>query len=137
MISRSLFSLILLMAAPLYAEEAAPATEDISLFQIVMPLLLVISLIFVLAWLVKKMNSGVAPLGKGIKVVGSTPLSSHARACLVEVGDKTLLLGVTNQQVTVLETFEESPLPDQPEENPGHFASEFKRLLKGNKHADH
>lgn len=116
---------------PVQAEEAVSTVEDISLLQVVMPLLLVITLIFVLAWLVKKVNAGVSPPGKGITVIGNAPLSSQSRVCLVETGGKTLLLGVTNQQVTLLEKFDESPVPP-PKNNPQSFACEFKRLLKRN-----
>lgn len=129
MIWRKVFLLPALSITPLYAEETVSTVEDISLLQVVMPLLLVITLIFLLAWLVKKVNSGVSALGRGVTVIGNAPLSSQARVCLVASGNKTFLLGVTSQQVTLLEKFDESPV-SPPKDNPQNFAGEFKRLLK-------
>ena len=121
-----------LFAARVFAEEEKPGIEDLSLMQVVMPLLLVIILIFVLAWLVKKINPGSPTLGQGITVIASAPLSSHARVCLIRVGDKDILVGVTSHQVTPVYTFEESPVPPAHTENPQDFSHHFKRLLQGN-----
>ena len=125
-----LSGLISSMAA---AEEQQPKIEDLSLMQVVLPLLLVIILIFLLAWLVKKVNPGTPSLGQGITVIANTPLSSHARVCLIRVGDKDILLGVTSQQVTQLHTFEEPPVSLPKNENAHNFADQFKSILQGRK----
>ena len=122
-----------MLATHVFAEEERPGIEDLSLMQVVMPLLLVIVLIFVLAWLVKKMNPASPTPGQGITVLASTPLSSHARVCLIRVGDKDILVGVTSHQVTPVHTFEESPVPPAQTENPQDFAHHFKHLLKSDR----
>ena len=136
MMTRYFWLLPGLIASLAFAEEEKPKMEDLSLMQVVMPLLLVIVLIFVLAWLVKKMNLGTPALGQGITVIANAPLSSHARICLIRVGDKDILVGVTNQQVTPIHTFEESPVPPPNNENAQDFAGQFKRLLKGKSKTD-
>ncbi|AMO58668.1 hypothetical protein GZ77_17790 [Endozoicomonas montiporae] len=126
-----------LLVTQVFAEEQNPGIEDLSLMQVVMPLLLVIVLIFVLAWLVKKMNPGTPTLGQGITVIASAPVSSQARVCLIRVGDKDILVGVTSHQVTPIHTFEESPVPAAEAENPQDFAHQFKRMLKGSRKEQH
>ncbi|WP_257252503.1 flagellar biosynthetic protein FliO [Endozoicomonas sp. SESOKO3] len=91
----------------------------------------VIVLIFALAWIVKKLNIGTPTAGQGIKVVSSIPVSSQARVCLIRIGEKDILLGVTNQQVSLIHTFDESPLLPDKKENQQDFAVQFKNLLKG------
>ena len=121
-----------LISWPLTSLAQPKPVEEMSLLQVVTPLLLVIILIFVLAWLVKKLNPGGTVLGQGIKVIASAPLSGQARVCLVKVGDKDILLGVTGQKVSLLHTFEQPVnLPStQPSAN---LAEQFSRLLKKEK----
>lgn len=117
------------LPATALAEPAKP--EDLSLMQVVAPLFFVILLIFGLAWLVKKLNTGTPSIGYGIKIIANTPVSSQARVCLIRVGGKDILLGVTNQQVTRLHTFDEEAVPAPEPQNIQDFASQFKQLLKG------
>lgn len=114
-----------------FAEETIPKPDDLSLTQVIAPLFFVIVLIFALAWIVKKLNIGTPAVGQGIKVVSSVPVSSQARVCLIRVGEKDILLGVTNQQVNLIHRFDESPLPPDNRENQQDFAVQFKNLLKG------
>ena len=113
------------------AEAETKKAADLSLTQVVAPLFFVILLIFVLAWIVKKLNIGTPAIGQGIKVVSSIPVSSQARVCLIRIGDKDILLGVTNQQVNLIHTFDESPLPPESKEHQQDFANQFRNLLKG------
>nr|WP_306670718.1 MULTISPECIES: flagellar biosynthetic protein FliO [unclassified Endozoicomonas] len=113
------------------AEETVDRPADLSLTQVIAPLFFVIVLIFALAWIVKKLNIGTPTAGQGIKVVSSIPVSSQARVCLIRIGEKDILLGVTNQQVSLIHTFDESPLLPDKKENQQDFAVQFKNLLKG------
>ncbi|WP_252177534.1 flagellar biosynthetic protein FliO [Endozoicomonas sp. 4G] len=116
-----------------FAEETADKPADLSLTQVVAPLFFVIVLIFALAWVVKKLNVGTPAVGQGITVVSSIPVSSQARVCLIRIGEKDILLGVTNQQVNLIHTFDESPLPPDNRGNQQDFAAQFKNLLKGSR----
>lgn len=97
-----------------------------------MPLLMVIVLIFALAWLVKKMNSGIPSMGKDIEILSTTPLSSQSRLCLIRVGGKDMLIGVTATNISHIATFDEPVAKNHPKENPVEFAEQFKKLLKRN-----
>ncbi|WP_062262691.1 flagellar biosynthetic protein FliO [Endozoicomonas arenosclerae] len=113
------------------AEAEPEKAADLSLTQVIAPLFFVILLIFALAWIVKKLNIGTPAIGQGIKVISSIPVSSQARVCLIRVGEKDILLGVTNQQVNLIQTFDESPIPPDNKENQHDFADQFRSLLKG------
>ena len=136
MVTRFLAAITALIPIWVFAEPQQSGVEDLSIYQVVTPLILVIVLIFLLAWLVKKVNPTVSSMGQGITVVASAPLSSNARVCLVRVGDKDILLGVTSQQITPLHTFEEPPVNIPDKENATEFAGHFKRLLKTGKPTD-
>ncbi|WP_422136460.1 flagellar biosynthetic protein FliO [Endozoicomonas sp. ALD040] len=114
-----------------FAEVTTDKPADLSLTQVIAPLFFVIVLIFALAWIVKKLNIGTPAVGQGIKVVSSVPVSSQARVCLIRIGEKDILLGVTNQQVNLIHRFDESPLPPDNRQNQQDFAVQFKNLLKG------
>ncbi len=113
---------------PAFAE-TKPISE-MGIAQVVAPLFFVVLLIFLLAWLVKKINPNQPSIGKDIMVLSSTPVSNQARLCLVRVGNKDILVGVTSQQVNHIETFNE-PVIEQPQGSvTSDLSKQFKRLLK-------
>lgn len=68
----------------------------------ILSLLMVLALIIVSAFVLKRFN--IAQQGTNqLSVVTSLSLGSKERVVVVQVGDKQLLLGVTAQQVTLLE----------------------------------
>lgn len=70
-------------------------------------LLLVIACIFVFAYLMKKTNLLKNGRGKSlIKVVATQPLTNKGRVQIVEVNGLHYLLGVTEQNITLLDKFE-------------------------------
>jgi flagellar protein FliO/FliZ len=78
----------------------------------ILSLLMVLVLIVICAYLLKRFNfaqqGGVSPL----KVVTSLSLGAKERVIVVQVGEQQLLLGVTAQQITLLEKLTE-PLVQQ------------------------
>lgn len=104
------------------------------LLQLVLGLLLVIGLIFVLAWLMRRVQRAGPAGNQVIKLVGSRALGTRDRLVLVQVGNEQVLLGVSPGTITALHVMNEPvEVPDaqgvQPE-----FA---RRLLEalGNKGA--
>jgi len=70
-------------------------------------LLVVLTLMFVLAWLAKRMR--LVPGGShghALKVLAVLPLSNRERLALVQVGEQQLLLGVTANQINCLHQLE-------------------------------
>ena len=87
-------AILLLLPATVMAETKEPISSvgELSLFQVVMPMLIVISLIFVLAWLAKRFNPKLSAMGKDIELLSSVPVSSQSRLTLVRVSGKDILI---------------------------------------------
>lgn len=98
-----------------------------SLIQLILGLGLVIGLILLLAWLVRRMG-GAGFAGSGMKVIATLPLSARERVVLVEAGGKQLLLGVAPGQVTLLASYDE-PLLDAQALNSCTFAERLKEAM--------
>lgn len=114
------------------AEEAPKPVGDLNLLEVVTPLLMVVGLILVLAWIVKKLNRGLPGLSSGggeIEILSSTPVSNQSRLCLIRVGGEDLLIGITNHNISLLKTFDEPVVSTSPRSNPGDFAQQFRSLL--------
>jgi len=72
----------------------------------IVSLLFVLIAIFIVAWVLKKLQVGGSTVN-GLKVVTSLNLGSKERLVVVQVGKKQLLLGVTGQQINMLDTLAE------------------------------
>lgn len=70
-------------------------------------LILVLVLIFVLAYIVKRLN--LVPASNGVlKMVAVTPLGQKEKVVLIEVDGQQYLLGVTAQQVNLIDKLDEA-----------------------------
>ena len=91
------------------AEPAAPATKPLGssgfgaeLGQLLLGLLLVIGLIFLLAWLMRRVQQMSPRSGQVIKLLASQALGPRDRLVLVQVGSEQILLGLTPGRITPL-----------------------------------
>jgi len=93
-----------LAAEPVAQVAATPAVGSVSgqLTQLVLGLLLVIGLIFVLAWLMRRVQRIGPGNGQVIELVGSRALGPRDRLVLVQVGEEQILLGLTPGRITPL-----------------------------------
>ena len=104
----------------LAAEPAAQAATPMAgsgiagqLVQLLLGLLLVIGLIFLLAWLMRRVQQIGPRGGQVIKVVASQALGPRDRLVLVQVGGEQLLLGLTPGRIAPLHVLKEPVhLPD-------------------------
>ncbi len=72
----------------------------------IVSLLLVLLAIVIAAWILKKLQVG-GSTANGLKVITSLNLGSKERLVVVQVGEKQLLLGLTGQQINLLDTLDE------------------------------
>ncbi|WP_241242263.1 flagellar biosynthetic protein FliO [Thalassotalea sp. G2M2-11] len=82
------------------------ANVNLDAASMIMSLLMVLILIIVSAWLLKKFNltnNSVA----GMKVIANLPLGTKEKLVVVQVGEQQMLLGVSQQQVTLIKTLEQ------------------------------
>lgn len=115
--NRILLALLALPFSVLAAEPAAqaPAASGIGgqLVQLVVGLLLVIGLIFLLAWMMRRVQRLGPNGGKIIKIVATQALSPRDRLVLVQVGNEQILLGLTPGRINQLHVMAEPVhLPD-------------------------
>lgn len=100
-------------AAPATAPVVVPPVSGLSsgmggqLLQLVLGLLLVVGMIFVLAWLMRRVQRA-GPVGNQvIELVGSRALGPRDRLVLVQVGNEQVLLGVSPGSITALHVMNE------------------------------
>lgn len=72
-----------------------------SIWQMALGLLMVLAVIFLLAWLMRRVT-GIQGSRQHIKILSAINVGSRERAVLVEVGGEQLLLGVASGQVNLL-----------------------------------
>jgi flagellar protein FliO/FliZ len=118
---------------------AAPAVSSGvggQLTQLVFGLLLVLGLIFLLAWLLRRVQQA-GPAGKGqvIDIVGSRALGPRDRLMLVQVGNEQILLGLSPGSITALHVLKEPVQVPSAEKATPEFAQRLLEML-GKDHKD-
>ena len=103
-----------------------------SVMQVVMGLGVIILVILVLAWLLKRVYRWQAPQ-QSMKVVSSLALGTRERALLIDVKGQQMLLGVTAQQVTLLKAFDEPVMPVESVGKPSAFAEQLAEVIRSKK----
>ncbi|VVQ07510.1 hypothetical protein PS918_04857 [Pseudomonas fluorescens] len=101
------------------------------LTQLVFGLLLVLGLIFFLAWLLRRVQQA-GPAGKGqvIELIGSRALGPRDRLMLVQVGNEQILLGLSPGTITALHVLKEPvQVPGGTEKTTPEFAQQLLKIL--------
>lgn len=80
-----------------------------------------------LAWLTKKFRTQVPGLASEMKMLDVMSVGPREKVCVIKIDNKKLLLGVTQQSITVLHTFEESKAS---EETDSMFSEKIKKMLQ-------
>nr|WP_087021624.1 flagellar biosynthetic protein FliO [Thaumasiovibrio subtropicus] len=105
------------------------AGPDLNIATTLLSLVMVIALIFLLAWLMKRMRLPQIAGHQGpLRVVKQLPLGQKERVVVVDVNGEQVLLGVTANNITLLKSLD-TPLP---EDSPPEFAKQFAKLMKKN-----
>ena len=135
---KRLLAALLLAPLPLLAAEqpAPPATTPLAgmdvggqLVQLMLGLLLVVALIFALAWLLRRVQQ-IGPAGnRAIKLVASQALGPRDRLLLVQVGDEQILLGISAGRITPLHVLKEPVQVPGGEPATPEFAQRLMELL--------
>lgn len=124
------------IAIPLAAQGESPVKTPVSLAmvgQMFMALILVLGLIVLCVWLMRRFN-GLAFVNRSpIKVLSSMPVGTRERILLVAVGEQQLLVGVTPSQIQTLHVLPEPLRLDVPEpmKTPGGFQARLLDALQG------
>ena len=110
-----------------------PSQVSSQLVQLLLGLLLVIGLIFLLAWLVRRIQQALPTRGanQAISLLASQALGPRDRLLLVQVGKEQILLGVTPGTIVPLHVLQEPievTTPDSPISSA--FAQRLASVLK-------
>ncbi|KKA08615.1 flagellar assembly protein FliO [Pseudomonas ogarae] len=129
----AMLPLSVLAAEPVATAAAAPAVGSGvagQLAQLVLGLLLVLGLIFFLAWLLRRVQQA-GPAGKGqvIDIIGSRALGPRDRLVLVQVGNEQILLGLSPGTITALHVLKEPVQVPSAEQASPEFAQRLMELL--------
>lgn len=137
-------------AVPLaYAEEAAStavtpvagmvratSTTGVGgqIVQLLLGLLLVIGLIFILAWLARRLQQQLPGGSRDdvIQLLATRPLGQRERLLLVQVGSEQVLLGLTPGSIKTLHVMQEPVATDSKKDTQsvGEFAKRLKQVLR-------
>jgi flagellar protein FliO/FliZ len=114
----SLLACISLAAGAVLPTVPTPAAEPVrsfaaaGLLQAGLGLAVVIGLIFLFAWVVRRFGLQASGNGRLLKVVSSAMVGQRERVVVVEIGDSWLVLGVAAGQVRALHTMPAQSLPE-------------------------
>jgi flagellar protein FliO/FliZ len=109
-------ALVCLLSSAAYAqqpESGNPINVAAQLGQLGLGLVLVVGLIFLIGYLMRRVGPLAPRGGQHIKLVSSLALGPRDRLVLVDVGGKQLLLGASPGRITTLHTFDE-PVTELP-----------------------
>ena len=118
-------------AEPVAQAAAAPVGGSVGgqLTQLVLGLLLVVGLIFVLAWLLRRVQQVGPGNAQVIEMIGSRALGPRDRLVLVQVGEEQILLGLTPGRITPLHVLKTPVNVDQSKPATPEFAQRLMELL--------
>ncbi|RMM46126.1 hypothetical protein ALQ77_01004 [Pseudomonas corrugata] len=136
---KGLFAIALMLPFSVLAAEPASTATTAStagsgmagqLTQLVLGLLLVLGVIFLLAWLLRRVQQA-GPTGKGqvIDIVGSRALGPRDRLVLVQVGNEQILLGLSPGTITALHVLKEPVQVPATDQATPEFAQRLMELL--------
>lgn len=109
---------------------ASPPLAAGALIETLLGLLVVLGIIVLLAWLIKRTNRFQASANGEMKIIAGLALGSRERAILLQVGEQQILVGVTPQQIQTLHVLETPIKTDQYKLKPIDFADKFQQILK-------
>ena len=116
-------------------KQAGPlATEPVSAtqyLQMVLGLLLVLAVIFGLAWLIRRMGQFTAPVSGQLRVLGGVSVGQREKVVVVQIADTQLVVGVAPGQVNTLHVFDKPVLTTDGRPASESFASRLQAALKG------
>ena len=122
-----LLSLLLLCPGPLLAveqsvavvaEQAQPLQTAVGLgnvLQVIMALLLVVVLIVISAWLIRRFSGATYSRNGTLRLLAGISVGQRERVVLVQAGEVQLLLGVAPGEVRTLHVFDKPVLVDTSE----------------------
>jgi flagellar protein FliO/FliZ len=93
-------------------------------------LILIVALIFLLAWLVRKFNLNQQSHSGLIRIIAGLSIGTRDRIVLLQIGEEQILVGLTPGKIEKLHTLSQPlDVPGEPSAVAGSFASKLNRLM--------
>lgn len=130
---RFALALLLFPAASAMAAQPAPVVPVAGMIKMFLVLLIVLGMLFGLAWLLRRYAvQQKLPGGGALRVIAGTAVGQRERVVLVEVGETWLVVGVAPGQVSALHTMpkvEMAEIDDMPVSDKG-FSAWLKQVVE-------
>jgi flagellar protein FliO/FliZ len=99
-------------SATVAAATPAPAAAG-SLLQVLLGLIVVLGLLALCAWILRRFSAAKGNSGTTIRVVGGVSLGTRERVLVIEVADQWIVVGVAPGRINALSTMpkQDAPLP--------------------------
>ncbi|MDG6777644.1 flagellar biosynthetic protein FliO [Thiomicrorhabdus sp. zzn3] len=117
-----------------FAQETAKIGDSVTqpsdyFVQILFSLLLVLLIIFVAAWLLRRYGRFPGVADGNLKVLGALSVGQRERILLLQVGKEQVLVGVTSSKISTLHQLQEPVSMPQSESNNISFSQRFQEAL--------
>lgn len=100
--------------------------------QMFLGLLLVLAIIFAMAWIIRRMGSFQQMSHGALRILGGVSLGQRERIVLVQVGEQQLLIGLAPGQIRTLHVLEQSvSIKTGKQESTTGFAERLQAALQG------
>lgn len=124
-------SLLMVTSINVFAQEETVevgkhANPNLDAMSMIASLLMVLAVIIVSAWILKKFNLANKSVS-GMQVISSLPLGHKEKLVVVQIADDQLLLGVSGQQISLIKTLDK-PLEVSRPLSP-HLSRTFDRFM--------
>jgi flagellar protein FliO/FliZ len=100
---------------PAYTPPPATTLSSGSIMQVIFSLVLVLAVVALVAWVLKRINLPQQGTRRLLKVISGVGVGQRERIVLVEVNDTWLVVGVAPGQVRTLHTMPKGFLPGDPD----------------------
>ncbi len=134
-----LVALVLMVPSKVFSETSvpsnyvpAPVVSTENLLQMIGSLLLVLAIIWVIAWLLKRYALIPTSASNGIKIIATVGVGQRERVVIVEVEGARLVLGVAPGRVNTLHRINITPDNKTPETNAEKFSGQLSRSIERN-----
>jgi flagellar protein FliO/FliZ len=107
-----------------------PPVTTGALFETLLGLIFVLSLIAFLAWLLRRTGRFQMTSNGEMKIIASLALGPRERAVLLQVGEQQILVGVTTQQIQTLHVLEHNISHDNAQSMPSGFANKLQKMMQ-------
>ncbi|MFO7602901.1 MAG: flagellar biosynthetic protein FliO [Gammaproteobacteria bacterium] len=98
--------------------------------QMVLGLLLVLGVIFALAWVIRRMGQFAAPSNAQVRVLGGISIGQRERVVVIQIAETQLVIGVAPGQVNTLHVFDKPVLLNEGRPAPESFAARLQAAIK-------